>query len=882
MAPPASGGTVTAALVGLAAAWIAAGSLGLIVQPLRNGLLWVAIGAMLVAAWPKGRRPWGQWMLLATAVAAGVVLAVPTAPVYAVLGIALVAAVLARLHAAADRQVLLLVAMAATVLGMLRLAMVSVASVWSAANALGHGLGRLVAAITGKPLEIGATFSGLDLLLVMAVIYAGWLRWTAPPRRARALYGAVAIVAVEVGYLLLLAWSTNLESMLPDAPAPPRDAYSEFYCPPDWHWSQALAAALPWNVPVVAGLANLVIVGLMFRRSRWISDGRQRSTVVVNGRRPQPLAEILPALLALLLPVVVALAPHETGLGQRTIVAYDRGYLDWEKPTHGAYGQQSAGVFGMLPQFMEALGGRFVHSAELAEGDLRDADVLVLLRPNREWPPEQLERVWQYVRDGGSLLVVAGPGAQADQIARSVNEVLKPCTMKVRADTAFCPIPYWQYSLDVWAHPATAGIDDRHNRFGLQFGGSIRVGWPGQPLLVGRYGWGDRGTGDSLDKDFQYKTGEPLGDVVLAAEQALGRGTVVVLADSYGLTNEGSANSFAMTGQLLSYLARRPGNPQAGWRQALGIVIGGLLIGLMFWRFDPSQVALVAIAMSASLAIVHSANGGPQSVLPDGRDMRPNPVAYIDASHLGAFSGEDWTFDGLAGLKLTLMRNGYLPLMAPDLRPERLERASLLVSIAPARAFSEFERATIRRFVDEGGIFISMVGAPAAGPSEAMLDEFGFRVPRATLPAVVGDQPPHYERHFCTRYLDAQTTGSHDCYVWFNAAWPIECNGSDTTIIARDFDDRPILAMRRFGQGMVVVVGDTGFAMNKNLEYVGGEPFEGGHENAHFWRWLLTYLNGGPSWIPPPPPAGAEATKPAAADGTAPQAKTGEHQEGSP
>jgi hypothetical protein len=42
--------------------------------------------------------------------------------------------------------------------------------------------------------------------------------------------------------------------------------------------------------------------------------------------------------------------------------------------------------------------------------------------------------------------------------------------------------------------------------------------------------------------------------------------------------------------------------------------------------------------------------------------------------------------------------------------------------------------------------------------------------------------------------------------------------------------------------------------MNKNLEYIGGEPFYGGHENAHFWRWLLTRVQDQPEWIPPRPP----------------------------
>jgi hypothetical protein len=54
-------------------------------------------------------------------------------------------------------------------------------------------------------------------------------------------------------------------------------------------------------------------------------------------------------------------------------------------------------------------------------------------------------------------------------------------------------------------------------------------------------------------------------------------------------------------------------------------------------------------------------------------------------------------------------------------------------------------------------------------------------------------------------------------------------------------------------KGRVIVVGDSLFATNQNLENEGGEPFEGLHENADFWRWLLTRLRGEPDWVPPAP-----------------------------
>jgi len=64
-----------------------------------------------------------------------------------------------------------------------------------------------------------------------------------------------------------------------------------------------------------------------------------------------------------------------------------------------------------------------------------------------------------------------------------------------------------------------------------------------------------------------------------------------------------------------------------------------------------------------------------------------------------------------------------------------------------------------------------------------------------------------------------------------------------------------VVVARRVGRGRIVVLGDTGFALNKNLEYVGGEAFEGRYDNAHFWRWLISRVTGRPAWSPPPPPS---------------------------
>ncbi|MFW6108267.1 MAG: hypothetical protein ACOC8D_00490, partial [bacterium] len=303
--------------------------------------------------------------------------------------------------------------------------------------------------------------------------------------------------------------------------------------------------------------------------------------------------------------------------------------------------------------------------------------------------------------------------------------------------------------------------------------------------------------------------------------------------------------------------------------------------------------------------------------------------------------------------------------------PHFLITVGLLVTIAPARAYSASERRLVRRWVEDGGIFIITVGWDHYGASRALLADLGFRVGPP-------DGEPRPLGHFKSPYI--QTEDGYRAHVRFHAAWPVDfalCEGearfaanhirdwprfrdvlvqlaeqaegtlghriwsllpaaaqqavresadldpvpgaaqqaildglnallsnpklyakhrfadldlpdeaqallergmadlSDAEVlrlnrllleaafgrhvarsrqvVAYGRGDTQVILLRRLGSGKVVLVGDTGFAMNKNLERKDGRPFEGMRENADFWRWLLTLLRDQPAWVPPNP-----------------------------
>src|SRR6185436_242143 len=106
----------------------------------------------------------------------------------------------------------------------------------------------------------------------------------------------------------------------------------------------------------------------------------------------------------------------------------------------------------------------------------------------------------------------------------------------------------------------------------------------------------------------------------------------------------------------------------------------------------------------------------------------PNNLAYIAASNLETKSEESWRNDGCAGLALTLMRNGYVTLNLPEMTKERIERAGIVVSVAPRRPFTADERAAIHSFIENGGNFILTAGWGDHEPSAQLLEELGLWV----------------------------------------------------------------------------------------------------------------------------------------------------------
>ena len=839
------------ALACLAAGWIAAGSVGLLDDTLGRTLMWAALALGLFAdrAFRPGPRAAGWALVLGMVVVAA--LAASRAHVLNVLAAALLAALLAPSREAPARRVLVTVAQALVVLAVWRMLVSAAPMLWVAADRAGRLLGQAGSAVTDRPLRTGATFGGVDFIITMLALLAGYLPAMRRRRLLRGLMILTAMVAGHLAYLAVLAFSPDIVSALPEPSAT------------GWDWAGALGTLAPWNLPALAAGINLAIAAAMIRWSTWPTEITPHG-VTTNGAgqdgatspelKPAPASRPWPGcvlglaatlFVAAALPFAAVFSTGPCGLAGKKFLALDSSRSGWARPSHDQpAGRDGADTFGMLGDFVESLGGRWASSADISAGQLADANVLVVLEPNLPWQDGQLARIDEFVRGGGSLLVACSVDANG-----ACNELLDALAVRLRPGRAVSAAGGWAAAVEAMSHPTTVGIAGGAGAFGPDGRASLELRLPAGPILTGRWGWADAANagGTGAPANGAYDAGEKLGDLVMAAEEKAGRGTVVALADGRSLTNIATVRSHAFTARLLGYLAARPAGPDETWRQVVLLVAGAVLVLLLVGRAGAFRPVAAAVFLGAGLWVATQATAQFCQPLPDGRNRTPNSLACIDASHLGDFSARTGDPAALDELELALMRSGMLAMSMERFDARRLERAGVLISVAPRRAFSADERKALTDFVRGGGVFICLAGWQQRDAVSDMLADFGLAVGEAPPPAdanetndanapapqplgrlragyVVGEDRPDQKRR---------------ATVHFRAAWPVAGAEPQTRVLVKARRDKAVVVMSSFGQGKAVLIGDPTLAANRHLAVPADKPSDANRQNVEFWRWLL-------------------------------------------
>jgi len=504
------------------------------------------------------------------------------------------------------------------------------------------------------------------------------------------------------------------------------------------------------------------------------------------------------------------------GRGSPRVMIYDAGYMNWKVPVHGVYGERSAGMFGMLPAALQSVGFDVIASDDLTRLEGADAPACIVMINIQEYlEDEDKERIWRFIERGGGLLCL-GDHTGVAGIRGPFNDLLEPVGIRFRFDSSTFFGDGWSDALDYRAHPMNRGVTTAED-FQIWVGATLDIDVNARPVVVGRYGYSDIGDAANIARSYlgdrRYNPDELLGDVVLVADARYGRGKVMVFGDTSGYQNLSLGRTLDTVARSLDYLS-------AGGRfgPGVGTQIGGLIAVLLVVL---ASLALAAnpvpiVAMTAGLAIGSAAmplvTTTPQPLIPVFAEPSWKPIAdlpfeverslaVIDVSHGGHHTLRGWKDRSLGGLQLNLARNGYFPVIRPEFPYGDLENgAKVLLLVAPARRYSQGEIDAVERFVTQGGRVVATVGFEELDASRGLLERFGLTV--ANIPL----------GQFEIR-VEADTLA-----VNFREAWPVRFDATGPADVLLSQWDYPLVVRRAVGKGDIVLIGDSAFFHDVNLE----------------------------------------------------------------
>lgn len=483
------------------------------------------------------------------------------------------------------------------------------------------------------------------------------------------------------------------------------------------------------------------------------------------------------------------------------LVFVDKGIVSFTKPDYQRYGEAAGGMFGMLPEYTRLFGwpGTVVKDIPAT---LDPKQVLVLTSPNQDMGDETRRRVWDFVAKGGRLWVL-GDHTPIHDDRNYLNELLAPCHIAFNNDSAqFFPQGWFHSYRFPQGTPFAALRDDAENRPGILVGASLAVGAPAQPFVLGRFGYGDLGLDQKAGDrgylgDFKYQPRERLGDLVLAAGERYGQGRVLVFGDTTSFFNNNLARANELLRACLAWLGETNhwSLAASAWGRSLAaLLVAGVVVLAFRWRALPVGAAALLAAALVSWA-THGGGGWP-AIEPS---FARAHLAVIDFSHQPNASKHSAMDNGLHGVAINLLRHGELPVAMNEWDPGLVDRARYLVLNAPRRRVTEGERRDLMRFLERGGTVILGCGYLDAAGSRPLLEPLGFRISAVPL----------------GRFFDQQAFGRP---VSFMSAWALAAVPENATILCATPDNWPLIASVPVGQGELVLIADSEFLHNRNLE----------------------------------------------------------------
>jgi len=732
------------------------------------------------------------------------------------------------------RDELSLLAKASFVYAIVFLLLQTIPSLWYFSQQTSLLISQMIGALTHTSFLLGPTTSGLGILLLSVVFLMSSFFYLFKKTHASLRWFCVCLIGLGITwffYLLLLSLISY----------PSTDALNLH--------------------PLFFFLCLLPLFGFLVRapfkdREVSVSQKIQLSRYLKNGA----VWAIVFLFLSTSILTLFFMGGPSTPEEQRVVFYADHMVGTWDVPAYGKYGKDAVGMFGLWPIYLTTLGyeteclvenrTQFLNATQttalnitrylnltdyttvreittLQESTLSHASVFVVSNLNVSFSDQEQTIIWEYVKQGGSLLVI-GDHTNVGGMQIPLNELLAPVGIRYRFDAA---LPFdekfkWFTCTQLLHHPVTFSLTNPDElQYGI--GASLDLSLSSFPVIIGSSVLSDNGNRSNADiaylGDYEYNKGEQLGDVILVAGAYYGQGKVLVFGDTSSFQNAALPFSYPFIQSSFAWLTSEHTGTATAFQIGISFVLL-LAAVLVLWFPRNSLIAFAWFPVLLCLALLLSTSLNPL-LIRTAQNTADN-IVYIDSSHGERFSRESFTDDAVNGLMVNLERNNLLPVLLRDFSNQELLKSGLIIFNAPTRAFTADEVTMLQSYMTQGGVILLATGYEDKDASLPLLQMFSVDIESIPLGPV-----PYVEENLTLyqnepRFVDSWPVSfqSNQATSYYNFTW-----GEHT------FD---LVVFVKHGAGGLLVIGDSQYLLDRNLESI----YDYWPGNILFIKYLLDEL----------------------------------------
>lgn len=511
---------------------------------------------------------------------------------------------------------------------------------------------------------------------------------------------------------------------------------------------------------------------------------------------------ILPLLFGISAAALFFLNPLSTRTKQNPSVLFlEKGGLDLSVPTFDTYGARSGGMFGSLfKDYLPAMGFSTAHDTIVTVERLKNTDIVVIINPYQMFKETDKKLLWDFVRNGGSLLAM-GDHTGVAEIREPLNDLLQPVGISLNFDAGIFWNDPWADAFEWRPHFTNSGISDELETQ-IRIGASLRILPPSKPVVIARYCFSDNGNmlaaNNGFLGDMHYTQGERLGDLVLVAEAKLGKGKVLVFGDTTPFQNDALQYCYNYIAGIFSwFVSSENGIVKRNSIEMLFLLLLCCIGGLLVFKKGRSLPTMCSFVLACSLFLLLKSNAA-GNYPNEGTLKYSKKMAIIDASHFEPLNPDSWKDDGIGGLVHNLMRNRFLPIVMKSFSSYDIANCKVLVLIAPKKQFSGSEIEAIEHFVSQGGLLLITAGYEQSAALGGLLSRFSLELEPVPLGKITPEDN-HQGISFCN-------------------AWPVRSTSGNQVKVLCESWEHSVALYKQYGKGGIFVAGDSRFLFNENLE----------------------------------------------------------------